>query len=298
MIKALVIGLGNIGAQYDLNKDEILTHVKAFSLREDVELSVFDVNFKFKNTIVNKYKCLPFETYAEIDFRLFDIVSICTPTKLHSKILKDCLKVNLPVILCEKPIASDIFELDELKLLYEKSTSKVLVNYFRRFHPNYKDLQQVIKKENKKIIRIVVKYYKGWLNYASHALDIIQYLLNKELDFHNIIETNRFIDFLSTDPSISLDIKGNVNISCLAIESLNALWEVDFYFENFRVKLISGGQIIQLYKENKLVWAKENQLKDYMVGVLNEALFLLKEKNKHDNFIKSLELNKKMLSII
>lgn len=298
MIKALVIGLGNIGAQYDFNKDEILTHVKAFSLREDVELSVFDVNFKLKNIILNKYKCLSFETYAEIDFRLFDIVSICTPTKLHSKILKDCLKVNLPVILCEKPIASDIFELDELKLLYEKSTSKVLVNYFRRFHPNYKDLQQVIKKENKKIIRIVVKYYKGWMNYASHALDIIQYLLNKELDFHNITETNRFIDFLSTDPSISLDIKGNVNISCLAIESLNALWEVDFYFENFRVKLISGGQIIQLYKENKLVWAKENQLKDYMVGVLNEALFLLKEKNKNDNFIKSLELNKKMLSII
>ena len=150
----------------------------------------------------------------------------------------------------------------------------------------------------KQLFFIVVKYYKGWLNYASHALDIIQFLLNKELDFHNIIETNRFIDFLSTDPSISLDIKGNVNISCLAIESLNALWEVDFYFENFRVKLISGGQIIQLYKENKLVWAKENQLKDYMVGVLNEALFLLKEKNKHDNFIKSLELNKKMLSII
>ena len=298
MIKALVIGLGNIGAQYDFNKDEILTHVKAFSLREDVELSVFDVNFKFKNTIVNKYKCLPFETYAEIDFRLFDIVSICTPTKLHSKILKDCLKVNLPVILCEKPIASDVFELDELKLLYEKSTSKVLVNYFRRFHPNYRDLQQVIKKEDKKIIRIVVKYYKGWMNYASHALDIIQYLLNKELDFHNITETNRFIDFLSTDPSISLDIKGNVNISCLAIESVNALWEVEFYFENYRVNLISGGQTIQLYKENILVWAKENQLKDYMFAVLNEAFLLLKEKNKNDNFLKSLDLNRNMLSII
>lgn len=298
MIKALVIGLGNIGAQYDFNTDEIVTHVKAFSLREDVELSVFDVNFKLTNTVLNKYKCLSFETYAAIDFRLFDVVSICTPTKLHSKMLKDCLKVNVPVILCEKPIASDIFELDELKLLYEKSTSKILVNYFRRFHPNYKDLRQVIKKENKKIIRIVVKYYKGWMNYASHALDIIQYLLNKELDLNNITETNRFVDFLPTDPSISLDIKGNVNISCLAIESLNALWEVDFYFENFTVKLISGGQIIQLYKKNKLVWVKENQLKNYMVSVLSESEILRKEKKEKDNFIESLELNKKMILVI
>ena len=79
---------------------------------------------------------------------------------------------------------------------------------------------------------------------------------------------------------------------------MNPLLEINFYFENFKIKLISGGQIIQFYKENKLVWAKENQLKDYMVGVLNEAFLLLKEKNKNDNFIESLELNKKMVSII
>lgn len=298
MIKALVIGLGNIGAQYDFDNDEILTHVKAFSLQKSIELSVFDTDLELTNTVVNKYKCYKFKTYTAIDFTLFDIVSICVPTNHHAKILKDCLKFNVPVILCEKPISSEISELDELKFLYKKSTSKILVNYLRRFHPNYINLKQIIKKENKKIIRIAVKYYKGWLNYASHALDIIQYLLNKELDLNKTIETNRFIDFSATDPSISLEIKGNVNISCLAVESLNALLEINFYFENFKIKLISGGQIIQFYKENKLVWAKENQLKDYMVGVLNEAFLLLKEKNKNDNFIESLELNKKMVSII
>ena len=298
MIKALVIGLGNIGAQYDFNTDEVLTHVKAISLRNDMELSVFDVNLELTNTIVNKYKCSSFKAYTAIDFRLFDLVSICVPTKLHSEILKDCLKVNVPVILCEKPITSDIPELGKLKLLYEKSKSKVLINYFRRFHHNYKDLQDLIKKENNKSLKIVVKYYKGWMNYASHALDIIQYLLNIELDFNNVTESHRFIDFHPSDPSISLEIKGSVNISCLAIESLRPLWEVEFYFENFIIKLIGGGQIIQFYKENTLVWVKKHQLKDYMVDVLNEALVLIKQKNKDDNFIECLELNKKMLLII
>lgn len=298
MIKTLVIGLGNIGSQYDFNTDEVLTHVKSISLRNDMELSVFDVNLELTDTVVNKYKCSSFITYTAIDFRLFDLVSICVPTKLHSEILKDCLKANVPVILCEKPITSDIAELDELKLLYEKSKSKVLINYFRRFHHNYKDLQNLIKNENNKNLKIVVKYYKGWMNNASHALDIIQYLLNTELELNNVTEYNRFLDFLPSDPSISLEIIGRVNISCEAKKSLSPLWEVEFYFENFILKLVSGGQIIQFYKENKLVWVKKHQLKNYMVDVLIEALDLKTKKNKPDNFIESLELNKKMLLVI
>tara|TARA_B110000008_G_C16978094_1_gene566981 strand:- start:7664 stop:8560 length:897 start_codon:yes stop_codon:yes gene_type:complete len=298
VIKALVIGLGNIGAQYDYNSDEVLTHVKAISLRNDIDLSVFDVNLELTNNIVNKYKCSSFIKYTAIDFSLFDLVSICVPTTLHSQILKDCLKANVPVILCEKPIAQAIPELDELKLYYEKSKSKVLVNYFRRFHPNYKSLRDLIKKENNKNLKIVVRYCKGWMNNASHALDIIQYLLNTELELNNVTEYNRFLDFLPLDPSISLEIRGRVNINCEAKKSLNPLWEVEFYFENLIIKLVCGGQIIELYKEGKLVCAKKNQLRNYMVDVLIEALNLKTKKNKADNFIESLELNKKMLLVI
>ena len=76
MIKALVIGLGNIGSQYDFNIDEVLTHVKSISLRNDMELSVFDVNLELTNIVVSKYKCSSFASYEAIDLRLFDLVSI------------------------------------------------------------------------------------------------------------------------------------------------------------------------------------------------------------------------------
>jgi len=298
VIKALVIGLGNIGSQYDFNTDEVLTHVKSISLRKDMELSVFDVNLEKTNIVVSKYKCSSFASYDAIDLRLFDLVSICVPTKLHSDILKDCFKANVSVILCEKPIALCTAELAELKLLYEKSKSKVLVNYFRRFHPNYKVLQNLIKMEGNKDPKITVKYYKGWMNSASHALDTIQFLLKKEIDLNHIIESDRFVDFMPSDPSISLQINGNLDITCFAYKSASPLWELGFYFDSYGLNLLKGGQVIELYRDNELIWIKRHQLIDYMESVINEAFNLLKEVERKDNFMESLVLNKNMLTII
>ena len=44
MFKALLIGCGNIGALYDFDNTQILTHAKGYALHPAFELTVFDIN--------------------------------------------------------------------------------------------------------------------------------------------------------------------------------------------------------------------------------------------------------------
>jgi len=54
-MEALVIGCGKIGAGYDFNNDQILTHTKALSLRNDVQLSVYDIDKKKTDKVARRY---------------------------------------------------------------------------------------------------------------------------------------------------------------------------------------------------------------------------------------------------
>ena len=57
MCEVLVIGCGNIGALYDIDKDEILTHVKAFSIDNRFDLTIFDDDSKILKLLNSKYDC-------------------------------------------------------------------------------------------------------------------------------------------------------------------------------------------------------------------------------------------------
>ena len=53
---ALLIGLGNIGCKYDLESEEILTHLKAMVLSNAIKkIHVYDSNLKFSKIISSNF---------------------------------------------------------------------------------------------------------------------------------------------------------------------------------------------------------------------------------------------------
>lgn len=44
MYKALILGCGNIGAFYDYDTQEVVTHAKAFSEFDNIDVTVYDTS--------------------------------------------------------------------------------------------------------------------------------------------------------------------------------------------------------------------------------------------------------------
>ena len=309
-IEALVIGCGNIGALYDLKCKEILTHSKAFSQNSEFNLTIYDVNSKKSELVSKLYNCKKISSLKYIEN--FDVVSICTPTETHFSLLKELIKLKISLIICEKPISNNYEELNILKNYYEKNNTKILVNYFRRFHPSYillkKKINLIEKKD--KLVNVIVRYQKGFLNNCSHAIDLLEFILDKHISFGKFKITNINYDNFKNDPTVSLIGEfSNVYFNFIGISNVNySFFEVDFYFEKSSINIKDSGNEIIFNKSqyNKLFFLPLIEEKDIKIknAINNRMKYVIAESkdiynnNKEDNFLASLDLNKRMLSIL
>jgi predicted dehydrogenase len=309
-IDSLVIGCGNIGAMYDINSKDILTHCKAISKKKTFNLTIYDLDSKRADFVSNFYSCAKLTNLGKVDN--FNVVSICTPTDSHFSLLKKLFTLKTPLVICEKPISNDLKELDIIKLEYLNSKTKVLVNYFRRFHPTFIELRNSIKSEGKKnkLINIVVKYQRGFLNNCSHAIDLIEFLTEEKIDFNNFKITNIVYDNFKIDPTLSMiGVFNNICYSFIGLPNVRySFFEIELYFQNGLIKIENSGNLIKYYKSQAndgfylpLIEEKHKQVKNAikrrMQYVIDESEHIYLN-NKNDNFLESLDLNKRMLSIL
>ena len=175
--RALLIGCGNIGAQYDLHDAaKVWTHAKALSLQSNIEWAVTDSDAEKAQEVAKVYQVPFIEKLDGVNLGEFDLVSLTTPTTTHASILLQAFQNKVPVVICEKPVIASKEEKDELENAYRLSGTKVLVNYMRRFHPVYQELKEWIAAQPTKtsLQNIIVKYKRGFLNNASHAIDLLE----------------------------------------------------------------------------------------------------------------------------
>ncbi|WP_264535078.1 Gfo/Idh/MocA family protein [Flavobacterium sp. N1736] len=311
MYKVLVIGCGNIGAQYDINNNEIQTHVKAWCLNELTTVSIFDIDQILVTKVAEHYKCEIVSNISIDTLSKFDIVSICTPTFTHFKILSDALDAGVKTIICEKPISNSIEEMIQLKELYKNSHSKILVNYMRRFQPSFLNLKSFIHSDLRveKLTNISIRYQRGFVNNCSHAMDLLEFLTNKEIRLDEIKIHNEVFDQFESDATLSLmAFWNNANLNILGLgDVLFSHFEIDLYFKTHKILIKNAGNDIEIYKSEDgstfllpLILqeglSKKDCLKNYMVPVTNHATELIENSKLEDNFINSINLNLKMLN--
>ena len=173
----LIVGLGQIGLQYDLNlnQDEYtLTHAHAFSLHNSFNLlGAVDIDKEQRNIFSNKYG-LP--TYSNLNEALKahnpDIIVISSNTSKHANILNEILQSLSPkIILCEKPLSYSLGDAQKMIDLCEKSGISLFVNYIRRSDPGVIEIKKLIESSKfKKNYKGVCWYSKGFIHNGSHFL--------------------------------------------------------------------------------------------------------------------------------
>lgn len=311
MYKALLVGCGNIGALYDFENDHVLTHAKAYALHPDFTLTVFDINKELEARVANRYRAQTIHTPIHEAISQFDCVSICSPTDTHAFFLTEAMKANIPVIICEKPISNKTRELASLEVTYQQQHSKVIVNYIRRFQPVYAELKRSISKilEHERLTNIAIRYQRGFINNASHAFDLIQFLFDQPISLTQVQITHSVNDHFLNDPTLSLHgMWGTTNFIVHGLVNIQfSHFEIDLYFSSQKIMITDAGRTI-IRMEAPVIGSflqapiqKEshyNCLNNYMENVISYAAGLLYGTNTKDNFLDSVKLNQQMLTFI
>lgn len=311
--KLLVLGCGNIGALYDWDTEAVLTHMKSFSEHGSFEISCYDINEELLERVCKRYNTNKVTALSVDLFRRFDVVSLCTPTFTHETILTDLFQADVPVIICEKPISDNFSSLENLAKQYKKSKSKVIVNYIRRFQPDFIFLAKQIQKQLKKdsLTSVAIRYQRGMINNCSHAFDLLNFLFEKEMRLEAVVSGPKVFDHFKNDPTFSLIGKWNeVFVNIMGLPNVRfSHFEIDIFFTQSKIAIRESGNTIDWFfapesteflKPLELITSKSRTdcLKDYMVGVSNHTYELLQNLGNNDNFMNALEMNKTIIKLL
>ncbi|MBS1630818.1 MAG: Gfo/Idh/MocA family oxidoreductase [Bacteroidetes bacterium] len=310
-ISALIIGCGNIGALYDLDAPEkVWTHAKAFSLCKKLRFTIADTNEVSLKKVSQRYDVQVATLSKDFDYSRYDIVSITTPTSTHFDYLKLALTQNVPVVICEKPVAASADDLDRLLQFYGQSRSRVLVNYIRRFQPAFTVLKlrlaSVIQADT--CVAIVIKYQRGFLNNGGHAFDLLEFLFDKPFLFERFEIQSAVFDAFEHDPTITGTCHfGEIPVSIIGVAAASyPVFEIELFFRNQKIVVCHSGDEVRYYETSEqssqlsenLKLRQSDILKQYMVPVVIQALVLLKNEYYPDNFQQAAQLNRRMVNLL
>lgn len=246
---SLIIGAGQMGALYDNpQSSNILTHAHAYKENSDFELSGFvDVDFQKASEAAKLWNTKAYKNIKEafVDKNI-DVISLAVPDEFHYETIKALDVYNLKLIIAEKPLAKTVSEANEI---LNAVKTPILVNYSRRFVPEFIELKTQIKRGDFGDFISGYGYYgKGLLHNGSHLIDLIRFLIGEIEDF---IPLGHNYDFYSDDPSVDtiLKLKNGADFYAKNIDcSLFTIFEADFIFEKARIKIINLGNKFEIFE--------------------------------------------------
>jgi len=250
--KAAVIGLGNIGFKFDMDKKrkETWSHVAAYERCEKTKLSgAVEVNEANANLFGNNYDNIPvFKSIKEMmDNISIDIVSISTTTESHYPILKELIQYPIKAIFCEKPLSLKKGEARRMVSLCRKAKIILAVNHTRRWDGNFLLAKKMVQGGKIGEVRAAIVFYPDHIfNVGTHLFDAINMLIEKKPKYVSGIGNNLSI----SDPGISGWILFENDVLC----TVNAtgkredlIFEMDIIGTEGRLKILENGQKLEYY---------------------------------------------------
>ena len=249
ILNVVILGCGNIGAFYDIKTKKstnILSHLKGFLKNKNFNVEAIVDNNKNKiKKVLKEFKVN--KHYYSIkdlknDISQIDVVSICTPTRYHFEHIKEIISLKPKLIFCEKPLSYNFETAKKIVKICKKHNIILVVNFLRRWDPFLSNFKIDIKKEKYgKLNSIQAISNNGALNYGSHLMDLFFYL------FDNLNEKDiKIIKVDGNNFNVSLRYKDKkelipINI-ILSNDDLYSLFEIEFIFSKFIIKMFNGGR--------------------------------------------------------
>lgn len=239
-------------------EDVVFTHARAFSLHPEFRLvGGVDPDPALCTAFVERYGGVAGGDLAEILARTRpDVVVVAAPTPLHSVLVREVLELAKPrTILCEKPLADDFQDAQDMVRLCRERDCRLYVNYLRRVAPGVREVKRRLSRgEIQSPIKGVCWYSKGLLHNGSHFANLLEYWLGPIARF-DLLATGRLYDGVDPEPDVRITFaQGDVTFLA-AREENYSLYEVDLVSPNGRLRYPqSGDQIIwQPAKKDPLI---------------------------------------------
>lgn len=254
-INVLIVGAGKIGAFFDApGSSAILTHAHAFKSMQNFNLLGFvDSDKQSAEKAAHLWGAKAYGSLAgAFASSSIDVVSVAVPDEYHFEVLKHLTHYPVKIVFAEKPLTKKLSEVQEIITLYSNYNISLLVNYTRRFVPEFRLINERIRKgEFGNYVSGTGYYGKGVVHNGSHLVDFLQYLLGSVKSYQGISFSR---DFYHDDPSVSavLFFEQEKPFFLQAIDCrLYTIFEIDLLFSKARVRITDSGFYIQEQKIKK-----------------------------------------------
>jgi predicted dehydrogenase len=117
-------------------------------------------------------------------------ICIATPPDSHEHYCSLAASENVPLVICEKPMANTLQAAKKICKLHESGKIKVLVNHERRYEENYRAVRRFLhEKTIGEILSVSAKLYMGRTRHivdmlwhdGTHLADILMFLFDDVL---------------------------------------------------------------------------------------------------------------------
>jgi predicted dehydrogenase len=164
MLKVGIIGAGGIGR----------VHASVYQGMPNVKLiAISDIRNEAASSVADEFKIKAFNSADElIDLSEVDIIDVCTPTPIHKEYVIKAAMAGKHVI-CEKPIARNLDEAQDMVRICKKAGVKFMVAHVVRFFPEYAKIRELIEQGSAGKPAVVrasrsVGVVAGWNNWYSN----------------------------------------------------------------------------------------------------------------------------------
>jgi len=252
--KAIVIGLGQIGMEYDLKHDAsyyVLTHARAFQQHPSYELiSGCDPDVEKKEIFESEYKCPAYLTVEEaLRNHNPDIIAVAAPTKYHHSTIEKIFNNSKPIaILCEKPLSFDLEESKKIIKLCADNNCRLYVNYMRQSDPGIVEIREKLSiGDIQWPVKGVVWYSKGVFHNGSHFFNLLQTLLGEPVNYF-VSNEGRLWDDFDPEPDFTVHFEQGTVVFLAAREENFSHYTIELIAENGRLRYEMGGKKIHWEK--------------------------------------------------
>jgi predicted dehydrogenase len=254
--RVLMVGCGQIAGLFDKPSRDcaVLTHAQAYSRDGRFTISAcVDPDAERLANFMQTWNVR--DGFADIggafaDGRAYDVMSLCTSTNSHATVLSNVASRPVRAIFAEKPLLAAPCETGAVEPFREAGAPAVMVNYTRRWDPEIEALRALIASGEAGPCRsVTVLYSKGVRNNASHAVQLLTYLLDLDPKSLTIDAVGRWKrDHAADDPTVDalLATDAGTPMHLIGLDARDfALFEIILVFSGRIVEIRDGGWTIR-----------------------------------------------------
>lgn len=189
MYRAAIVGAGAPIARANSNLEGYsigYNHARGYLAHPDVEVvAIADIrheNAQALSDFVGGAQAFTSLT-ALLSATPVDILSVCTWPTLHCEMVLEAIAAGVKIILCEKPMAVSLEEIDAMVSAASEAGARLFVNHQRRYEQPYRGARRLIEDGVLgEVLRIEGYVGDGWdlMSWGSHWVDMSRYFAGEK----------------------------------------------------------------------------------------------------------------------